>query len=306
MSVPSELAKRVLVAVIAAPITIGIVLAGGAALAALLAVVAALAAWELFRIANASGLRPLSDVGVLIAGVIPLVVHAHFLGLYAGEAPLSATALAVLAMLALLGAAVWARGVAGKPLGAVAVTAFGAFFVGGTLSYAYALRYSDYTFGDVALRIVGHDVNVPTGALVLMLPLLLTWASDIGAYAVGRSIGRHKLIPSVSPGKSVEGAVGGLATSIVVAWLYIAFLLHPATSLGLKGGVLGAMLFGAIISAVAQLGDLTESLLKREAGVKDSSALLPGHGGVLDRVDSLLFVLPVAYVLLGLMVVWVR
>lgn len=301
----SELAKRVLVAVVAAPIAIGVVLAGGAALAALLAVVSALAAWELFRIASASGLRPLSDVGILIAGVIPLAVHAHFLGLYGAEAPLSATSLAVLAMLALLGAAVWARGVAGKPLGAVAVTAFGAFFIGGTLSYAYALRYSDYTFGDVSLGLAGHYANVPTGALVLLLPLLLTWASDIGAYAVGRTIGRHKLIPTVSPGKSVEGAIGGLVASILVSWLYIAALLHPATSLGLRGGVGGALLFGAIISAVAQLGDLTESLLKREAGVKDSSTLIPGHGGVLDRVDSLLFVLPVAYVLLGLMVVWV-
>jgi phosphatidate cytidylyltransferase len=302
----SELAKRVLVGVVAAPIAIGIVLAGGAALAALLAVVAALAAWELFRIANASGLRPLADVGVLIAGVIPLVVHAHFLGLYAGEPPLSGTSLAVLAMLVLLAAAVWARGVNGKPLGAVAVTAFGAFFVGGTLSYAYALRYSDYTFGDAALRLAGHNVNVPSGALVLILPLVLTWASDIGAFAVGRTIGSHRLIPAVSPGKSVEGAIGGLVTSILISWLYVTTLLHPATSLALRGGVFGALLFGAIISAVAQLGDLTESLLKREAGVKDSSALIPGHGGVLDRVDSLLFVLPVAYVLLGLMVVWSR
>ena len=302
----SELAKRVLVGVVAAPIAIGIVFAGGAALAALLAVVAALAAWELFRIAHGSGLNPMSDVGVLIAGLIPLVVHAHFLGLYGGEAPLSGTALAVLVMLVLLGASVWARGVNGKPLGAVAVTAFGAFFVGGTLSYAYALRYSDYTFGDATLGLFGHNASVPAGALVLILPLMLTWASDIGAYAVGRSIGRHKLIPTVSPGKSVEGAIGGLVTSVLVSWAYIAGLLHPATSLGLRGGVFGALLFGAIISAVAQLGDLTESLLKREAGVKDSSALIPGHGGVLDRVDSLLFVLPVAYVLLGLMVVWAR
>jgi phosphatidate cytidylyltransferase len=301
----SELAKRIVVGVIAAPIAIGIVLAGGAALAALLAVVSALAAWELFRMADAAGQRPLSDLGILMAGVIPLVVHARFLGIYPPDSPLSALSLVVVAALLLLGAAVWMRGVNGKPLASVAVTGFGALYVGGTLSYAYALRYHDYTFGSVTLGLFGRNVTVAAGGLLLILPLVVTWASDIGAYAVGRTIGRHKLIPSVSPGKSVEGAVGGIVASVLVAWWYAAQVLHPAMSLGFKGAPWGVFLFGAVISAVAQLGDLAESLLKREAGVKDSSTLIPGHGGVLDRVDSLLFVLPVSYVLLGFMLAWV-
>jgi phosphatidate cytidylyltransferase len=143
---------------------------------------------------------------------------------------------------------------------------------------------------------------VAAGGLLLLLPILLTWASDIGAYAVGRTLGKHKLIPSVSPGKTVEGAMGALVTSVLVAWLYVRFILSPATQLGFTPW--GVVLFGLIVSVAAQIGDLAESLLKREAGVKDSSRIIPGHGGVLDRFDSLLFVLPVAYVLLSMLLVW--
>jgi phosphatidate cytidylyltransferase len=130
-----------------------------------------------------------------------------------------------------------------------------------------------------------------------MLPVLLTWASDIGAYAVGRTIGKRKLIPAVSPGKSVEGAIGGLVCTMLVALLYERFALRPVAQLAIAPW--WAATFGLVVSLAAQLGDLVESLLKREAKVKDSSQLIPGHGGVLDRVDSLLFVLPVAYLLLG-------
>lgn len=103
-------------------------------------------------------------------------------------------------------------------------------------------------------------------------------------------------MPSVSPGKTVEGALGGILLTVVIAWLYVRFLLAPNAQLALTPQ--GLILFGVVISVAAQTGDLVESMLKREAGVKDSSQLVPGHGGVLDRVDSLLFVLPVAYLLL--------
>jgi phosphatidate cytidylyltransferase len=127
--------------------------------------------------------------------------------------------------------------------------------------------------------------------------VLATWASDVGAYFAGRAIGGPKLIPAVSPGKTVAGAVGGLALAAAVAVLYERFALRPYAQLAFLPG--RALLFGIAISIAAQLGDSVESLLKRDAGVKDSSRLIPGHGGVLDRVDSLLFVLPVSYVLLG-------
>jgi phosphatidate cytidylyltransferase len=91
---------------------------------------------------------------------------------------------------------------------------------------------------------------------------------------------------------------------MLIAWLYTQFVLHPATSLDFRWHPAGALLFGAIVSVAAQVGDLAESLLKREAGAKDSSHLIPGHGGVLDRLDSLLFVMPISYVVLGWLLTW--
>ncbi len=120
----------------------------------------------------------------------------------------------------------------------------------------------------------------------LLLPLILTWINDTGAYCVGVPLGRHRLIERVSPGKSVEGFVGGLIFSMVGGAL-IAWLVDFRTPL------FGALL-GLVVGLVAVLGDLVESKLKRSVEIKDSGAFLPGHGGFLDRFDSLIFVLPVA------------
>jgi phosphatidate cytidylyltransferase len=280
------------------PATLYIVVAGGAPLAGLLAVVAAIGAWEFFRIARAGGLTPLEDVGIASAGLIPLAVHARFLGIQ-----FPSLAIAALVFVATLGLTIWRRGVDGKPLGAAATTIFGAIYIGGMLSFGYALRYHPYAFADAQLS-WGRGLTIPSGALLLMLPLLVTWASDIGAYTVGRLVGRHKLIPAISPGKTIEGAVGGLVASIVVAWAFGNGVLRPSAQLGFKWYPWGLILFGAVVSVAAQLGDLAESLLKREAGVKDSSRILPGHGGILDRLDSLFFVLPVSYLLTGWLLTW--
>lgn len=276
----SELARRVAFAVVAIPLSIAVIWFGGLPLALLLALIAGLGAWELYRIAEAGGTRPFTAVGVALSAAIPLLVWA----VYAEQlrrVPISAATLVVLALLA---ASIWLRGVDGRPLAAVAITIFGVFYTGVMLSFGYALRYYPYAIGRAA------------GAAVVVLPLLLTWASDTGAYFVGRAFGRRKLIPSVSPGKTVAGAVGAVVTTAVVSLLYARFALRPAAQLALTPW--GALLFGVAISVVAQVGDLVESLLKREAGVKDSSHIIPGHGGVLDRFDSLFFVLPVAYPLL--------
>jgi phosphatidate cytidylyltransferase len=293
----SELTLRILFSVVAAPLALWIVLAGGAPLAALLAVVSALGAWEFFRIARGSGARPLEDVGIALAGLVPLAIHAHYLGLF-GFRP----ALAAVIVLAVLAGTIWLRGVEGRPLAAAATTLLGVAYTAGMLSYGYAIRYHDVVRGyDVVgardLSIGSLALRVAPGGALLIFPLVVTWASDIGAYFVGRAIGGRKLIPSVSPGKTVAGAVGGLLTSMLVAWLYARAVLVPVASLGFTPW--GALGFGAAISTAAQIGDLFESLLKREGGVKDSSRIIPGHGGVLDRFDSLIFVLPVAYLLLG-------
>jgi phosphatidate cytidylyltransferase len=290
--------------VIAAPLAIAILLYGGWPLAALLAVVSALGAWEFFRIARASGLTPFDDLGTAIAGLIPLVVHAKFLGLYDPNGRLGALSLIVIVLLVLLGLAIWMRGVAGKPLGSVAATVFGIAYTGGTLSFGYGIRNHDYASAPAALSLGGRTFALAAGGLLLLLPVLVTWASDIGAYAVGRTMGKHKLIPSVSPGKTVEGAVGGLLASMLVAAVYTRYVLHPAAHLSFRMTPLGVLTFGALVSVAAQIGDLAESLFKREAGVKDSSHIIPGHGGILDRFDSLLFVLPVSFVLLGFMLTW--
>jgi phosphatidate cytidylyltransferase len=275
----SELTRRVLFAVIAAPASIAIIYFGDWALAIVLSVLAALAAWELFRMARETGALPLEPAGIGLAALLPIAVHAQRLGIYT----LSNTAIVTMVLL-LFASTIWLRGPTGKPLSSIAITAFGVLYAG-LFSYIYALRYHDYAVGAAA------------GTALVFLPVLLTWTTDVGAYAFGRTFGRKKLIPSISPGKTVEGAVGGLGLAIVICLLYVRFILMPYAQLGLT--IQGAVLFAIVISVAAQTGDLAESLLKREAGVKDSSRIIPGHGGILDRFDSLLFVMPVAFLLLG-------
>jgi phosphatidate cytidylyltransferase len=276
----NELTTRIFSALLAAPLALVMIWLGGLPLAAFLAAVSAGCAWEFFRIARATGVDPLDPIGIPLAGAIPLVVYAAAAGLVRPTLAVPAVALLVV-----LAAVIWARGTAGRPLGSAAATVLGILYSGGLLTFGFVLREHPYAVGDRA------------GTALVAFPLVLTWASDIGAFFVGRAIGGRKLIPSVSPGKTVSGALGGLATTVLASWLYVRFALPPVALLTMT--VPAALLFGAVISVAAQMGDLTESLLKREAGIKDSSRLIPGHGGLLDRLDSLLFVLPVAYLLFG-------
>ena len=229
--------------------------------------------------ARRTGADALEVMGIATAAAIPLYAVLHQLG-----ALRSPASLAAVVFVALLGATLWARGIEGRPLAAVAVTAFGAVYTGGLLSFAYLLRHH---------RFVATDLG---GSALVLYPVFLTWASDVGAYFVGRAVGKAKLMPSVSPGKTQAGAVGAILVSAMASVLYVQFALRPAAQLALSPGL--AVVFGVVVSLVAQVGDLFESMLKREAGVKDSSRLLPGHGGILDRLDSLYFVLPVAHLLL--------
>lgn len=275
----SELSRRILFALVGAPLTVGLIYAGGWVFTAALGALAAIGAWELFRMARAGGAEPLEIPGIALAAIIPLLVHASYLGVFR----VSLTA-AVTVFLALLASVIWLRGTTRRPLVSFSVTVAGIIYPA-LVAYMYPLRHHDYAIGALA------------GTVLAMLPVAVTWATDTGAYAFGRTLGRHKLIPSVSPGKTVEGAVGGLVVAIAGTWLYVEFLLKPFAELSLAP--LGILLFGLAVGIVGQVGDLAESVLKRDAGVKDSSSLLPGHGGILDRFDSLLFVLPIAFLLLG-------
>jgi phosphatidate cytidylyltransferase len=276
----SELGKRVIVALIIAPIAIAAAWYGDAALVTLLSIVAGVATWELCRMAEGIAFSPLTRTAIVLAAAVPLVSHAARLSVIRPSASwLAAVVVIVLAIV------VFRRRIDQRPLASAAITVLAAVYTGGMLTFAYELRYHNYAIGSVAQ------------CLVLLLPVWLTWSSDTGAYFVGRLLGRHKLMPTVSPAKTIEGALGGVALSVAMCWVFVRQLLVPHAQLGLSP--VGIVFFGVLIAVAAQVGDLFESMLKREAGVKDSSGLLPGHGGFLDRVDSLLFVLPIASLLLN-------
>ncbi|WP_416413100.1 phosphatidate cytidylyltransferase [Pantoea sp. App145] len=143
-----------------------------------------------------------------------------------------------------------------------------------------------FFWGMMALRQYHYDTDHFAGAWWLLFVMFLVWGADSGAYMFGRLFGKHKLAPKVSPGKTWEGFLGGLVCSAVIAWLFATFApLTIATS---------TLIICAVIAALASvLGDLTESMFKREAGIKDSGNLIPGHGGILDRIDSLTAAVPV-------------
>jgi phosphatidate cytidylyltransferase len=164
----------------------------------------------------------------------------------------------------------------------------------------------------------GADTAEQRGVWLMLGAILVAKSSDIGAYFVGSAIGRHKLIPQVSPGKSVEGTLAGLGSSVLVALLF-AFTLPVAGWLGVQGAyydavsevtailgvsaepmdlILRGLIFGLCLSFVGQLGDLFESCLKRDAGTKDSGMIMPQFGGILDVIDSAIFAMPVAWFLL--------
>ncbi len=165
-----------------------------------------------------------------------------------------------------------------QSLAHIAVTVFGIMYVGWLGSHLVMLRQLPASLGMDDLM----------GARLVFFAALVTWATDTGAYLFGVAFGRHKLIPRISPRKTVEGAVGGLVAAGFVGWLCAKGITPFLTPFA-------AAASGVFAGVMAQLGDLVESMIKRDVGIKDSAELLPGHGGVLDRFDSLLFTAPVLY-----------
>ena len=276
----SEFQWRTIFSLIAVPVSLYIVYLGGPVLVTLIGSMAGIAAWEFYRMSRAGGVEPLQTPGVAVTALIPVAVHADTLGVIF----VSLRWLPVVSII-MLGLAIWLRGPTRRPGLAVAATLFGIMYAG-LFTYAYSIRYHRYAVGAIA------------GSVLLALPLVITWLTDVGAYLIGRTFGRKKLVPSISPGKTVVGSLAGLFFAVAGAWLYVEFLLEPYAHLSMRP--YAVLAFGFLISVAAQTGDLAESLLKREAGVKNSSGLIPGHGGMLDRIDSLLFALPAAYLLLDL------
>ncbi|MGH7475867.1 MAG: phosphatidate cytidylyltransferase [Longimicrobiales bacterium] len=278
-----ELAQRVLVAAVGIPLAVVAMYIGGYALGGVLGVIAALSAREFYALATSRGDDPYTVFGMI--GSALLVVVASGVPSEASATPLF-WAIALALFLITASAALWTRPAERDPLSAAAITVAGAVYTGGTLAYALFLRHAPHTDGMSASAALA-------GTALLAFPVAMTWINDSLAYFAGRALGRRKLIPRVSPGKTVEGAIAGLVGTTLVGGLYAAFVLQAWT--GWPVPVLGGAAVALVLAAAAQVGDLVESLLKRSAGVKDSGALIPGHGGVLDRFDALFFTLPIGY-----------
>ncbi|MEQ9399841.1 MAG: phosphatidate cytidylyltransferase [Longimicrobiales bacterium] len=288
----SDLPRRLAVAVVGIPVVVGLLYLGGWPLTLPVAVLAALGAREVFALASARGTRAFPFLGM--AGAAAVVVAAGWGGTYPVAAPALLAVVAGVAGLA-FGRALASRTATDGPLGAVAVTVTGVVYVGLPLAAVPLLHALPAHAG------WGGAAPSPwMGTMAVALPLAATWVGDSAAYFAGSAWGRNgpKLAPAISPNKSWVGAVAGLvgAGAAGAVWFVVAGPFLPDAPLR---GFVGVVATGALLGAGAQAGDLAESLLKREAGVKDSGTLFPGHGGALDRLDALVVSLPLAYVILS-------
>ena len=270
------LAKRVLVVVILLPIGLALIYLGGWAYTGMVALILGLAAWEYARLFRAGGYQPATYLIVAACVLLPLArgwVAFSLDGLILGGFVLVSMAYHVFA---------YERG-RDQAATDFAITIAGGVYLGFVGSYLVSLR------------------NLPEGLWWVLLALPSVWLADSGAYFIGRSFGRHKMSKRVSPKKSWEGYFGGIVVGIIgtallaMLWQYLAGQ-WPAKlgSATLITPVNGAVL-GLILSVFTVLGDLGESMIKRQVGVKDSGSLLPGHGGVFDRIDSWLWAGIISY-----------
>jgi len=280
------LGRRILTAAVALPVLLFVVWQGGWWFTALVALAAGLGAWELSRMAEGWGQRPVMPLAIVLSAALPLFAYVIIYGDLASL--LGAEILpGVIAPLALASAATMLvshriRGVGGRVLATCCVIGM----VGGTLFHAIPLRSLDSWLisEGPALLVWVKDGQVfrsldfwyPDGLSWVVFLLAVTFATDTAAYFVGKAVGSRKLAPNVSPNKTWEGAIGGFCGAIVCGAGLEAML-------GLDADLPTVALMSAVLGITGQLGDLYESKLKRLAGVKDSGHLFPGHGGVLDR-----------------------
>jgi phosphatidate cytidylyltransferase len=221
--------------------------------------------WELYTMAKARGISPLNGVGTALGALIIINVYQPLYPFPGG--PVFWITLSVLVVMT---ARLFSRRPVEGALEDIAVTLLGIFYVAMLFGFQVAVHAGG------------------SGKRWLVFLFLAIWASDTGAYYAGTALGRHRLYEKISPKKSIEGLVGGTLASAVIAVLCKVWLV-PAL------GWVEAALLGAFLALVGTVGDLVESLIKRSAGVKDSGTLIPGHGGILDRMDSMLFAAPVLF-----------
>jgi phosphatidate cytidylyltransferase len=265
---PSNLQLRLATAAVGLPVVVGLIWIGGWIFALAAGVIALLAAAEFVR-GWLMPSMPLSSVwpqATAFGGAAVMVAGAHW------SAGFLVVGLAVAVVFALLG---YSRLLRYSPRKPYRVLAWCFVYVGALLATMVLLRDAEH------------------GRAWVFLGILATFATDTGAYVVGRAIGRHKLAPAISPGKTIEGAVAG-----VVAGAGAVLALNAAFDTGVSAATVAP--FAVVLPVAAQAGDLLESWMKRRMGIKDASNLLPGHGGFLDRLDSVLLVMPLLYVFVQL------
>jgi phosphatidate cytidylyltransferase len=231
----------------------------------LVVIAAAIGQYELYSMAKARGTAPLTAAGIMLGALIVINFYRPLYP-YAGGHLFWVT----LCVLGVMVARLFSRRTVDGAFEDIAATVLGVFYVALLFGFQVAIHAG------------------PAGKKWLVFLYLVIWASDTGAYYVGTAFGKRRLYEKISPKKSIEGLAGGMAASVVVA-LLCKWLLVPSA------GLLEAAVLGAALAAVGTAGDLVESLIKRSAGVKDSGNLIPGHGGILDRMDSMLFAAPVLF-----------
>jgi len=242
-------------------------------------VVIARAVWEFYVICEAKGLRAYKVWGTI--GAVALISGSWFFYRRRDVLTMSFDFDTLILLIFALGVFIRQFPQKDNPHGieSMAVTLFGLIYVAWLSNFITRINFAN-----------------PNGRFFVMLLVVVTKFTDMGAYLVGSTIGRHKMIPRISPKKSWEGTAGGIAFAVGGAFLCRWVMPHEMTSLTSQH----AVIIGVLLSAAAVLGDLAESLIKRQAGVKDSSTVLPGHGGALDLIDSFLFTAPLLYVYMRL------
>ena len=245
---------------------------------------------EFFRMAQFKGIRPATKTTLVAVQLLLLTTQAAAGADGGGQLFVGDVAAAVLpASGAVICGWLLLQPVTGT-IADIAASIFGLFYLGFLPSHWIKLR--DLTDAALAPNLPALGIPISSGNALTLLACFLVVATDIGSYVIGRRLGRHPL-SQISPGKTVEGALGGVACACAVGAL-------GGVLLGWRWGWLLGALLGAVVALFALVGDLTESMMKRDAGLKDSGDAIPGHGGILDRIDSYLFTPAVVYSLVTL------